>query len=215
MSPDRPATMASSSASASVRLEQRQMLNNHDGFGLISRILHWSMAALVVAAVTLGLVAASYERGDLVRDQVLFVHKPLGLIILALAIVRLGWILRSPAPPFPGILARWERRVAWLVHKALYVLLFAMPLSGILLSQAAGREVSLFGLFSLPQLVPIDPSVAPEKRLLVFVGFMLHKQVLPWVLYGLVALHVLGVVKHHILDGHRYFIRRMWGGVPR
>jgi cytochrome b561 len=185
--------------------------NDSERFGRTSRLFHWTMALLIVATVALGLYAASFDRSDPAREPILFFHKPLGLTILFLSALRLGWILRSPPPPLPGSLKIWERRLAWLVHKLLYVLLFAMPLSGILLSQAAGKDVSFFGLFSLPQFVPVDPAVPPEQRPLVFAGYILHKVVLPWVLYLMVASHVLGVIKHHFVDGHKQFIRRMWG----
>lgn len=101
--------------------------------------------------------------------------------------------------------------MASVVQLSLYVLMFAVPLSGILLSQSAGHSVSFFGLFDLPVLLPIDQAVPISRRLPVIVGAVLHTRVLDIALFVALAPHLAGVIKHYPIDGRRLDIRRMWG----
>ena len=184
--------------------------NSDTAYGSISRLLHWSIAALIIANFIVGLVSGSYDRTDVAREPIVFIHKSLGLAILALVLVRIAWILRSPGPALPSFLKRWEARLAWVTHKLLYLLMLAIPITGIMLSQSAGREVSFFGFFELPQIFPFDPSVPAGERPLVIAGAILHKVVLKWVLPMAVLAHLAGVIKHHLIDRHPQFLARMW-----
>ncbi len=178
-----------------------------------ARWLHWSMAVMIAIIVPLGLYCASL-RGlpgrAAERDSLLLVHKSLGLAVLALAVVRLVYRWRHAAPPLPQHLPAREQRLATVVHVALYALLLLAPLSGILLSQGAGQPVSFFGLLDLPQLVPIDRSVPAAARPQVAAGVLLHKEVFKYLLWGVLALHLLGVAKHAWVDRDPRMLGRMW-----
>lgn len=185
--------------------------NGTERFGLVSQAFHWATVLLIVGVVVLGLYSASLDRESATRGTVLTLHKSIGVGILGLTILRLGWILKSPAPPHAASLKRWEAASAWTAHKLLYLLLLAMPITGIVFSQAAGREVSFFGLFDIPQFISVDPSIPPGERPLVAAGALLHKTVLEYLLYLVVAAHVAGALKHRLIDRDRGAIRRMWG----
>ena len=182
--------------------------------------LHWAVALLVVAASALGIWASNIGPNHPDRDvyefreTLLFWHKSLGLTVLGLMLLRLVWALanRNARPPLPDHLPRHERFLAKSVHYGFYMLLLALPSSGIILSQSAGFEVSFFGLFTLPQIVPVDLSVSVPERVGVQLGVLVHKQVLAYLLYGMLSLHLLGVIKHHLIDRERGMIRRMWPG---
>lgn len=97
---------------------------------------------------------------SIARLQWLSRHKALGFVILALVLARLGWRLVNPAPPLPGSMPGWERRLARLTHWLLYGLLIAAPIAGWLHADAAGLGVNVFGLFTLPDLVAKNPELS-------------------------------------------------------
>jgi cytochrome b561 len=194
------------------RLGKIAWLNTSDSFGMISRLLHWATAILIAINIPLGFYVAYLPRGDLFREELLsLVHKPLGVLLLFLVVARLVWKIISLRPGHAAGLKRWENRLARAVHVSLYVLLVAVPLSGILLSQNAGHSVSFFGLFDLPVLLPIDLEVPVPQRPLVKVGAIFHTAILDIALIAALFLHLAGVIKHHLIDGRRLEVRRMWG----
>ena len=101
-----------------------------------------------------------------------------------------------------------------LAHWSLYALLLVMPLSGLLMSQGAGRPTSFFGLFNLPQFLALDPALTPRQQPAYLLGKFLHTKVFDWVLYTVVALHIAGALKHRFVDGNRLYLRRMLGRRP-
>jgi cytochrome b561 len=159
-------------------------------YGYVAQALHWVIVALLVVQVTLAKIAEGLPLG-LEKLAVLARHKSFGITILGLAIVRLGWRLfnRPPAePPMP----RWQFAVARLNHWALYALLFAMPITGWLMSSAHAYPVSWFGLVQLPDLVAPDEML--EERL-----EAVH-ETLAKLLIALVLLHVAAALKHQFVD---------------
>jgi polyisoprenoid-binding protein YceI/cytochrome b561 len=121
--------------------------------------------------------------------EVLNFHKSMGLTILALAALRLTWRLFNRAPLLPPTLKPYERVLANVTHAALYAFLFAMPITGWMLSSAANFPVNWFDVLRLPHLLDRDRELA---RSLEFVHETLFK--------GLVlvaVLHIAGALKHH------------------
>lgn len=189
----------------------RGPFNTATRYGRVSQVFHWTVAALIVTAFTLGLTLDNWPRGNPTRDTVIFFHKSIGVTVLLLAIARVTWLRRSPAPPPAARLATWERRMAWVVHKLLYLLMFAIPLSGIVLSQAVGKPVTLWGLGPLPQIIPYDPAIPAVQSQWVIGAGALHTGILKLALVAVFALHVLGALKHPLLDRDPATFRRMWG----
>lgn len=116
-------------------------------------------------------------------------HKSIGIVILALTLVRLGWRLSGARPAPLGPSRPYERLLAQGVHVAFYVVLLALPLTGWLMSSAANFSVNVFGLWTLPDLV------APDKALQEILKTVHYW--LAWGLAGFLLLHVVGAVKHH------------------
>ena len=157
-------------------------------WGVIAQTFHWVIVALVIVQVTLGSIGADLPPG--VRQlRVLAYHKSVGLTILALAAVRLVWRWLNEHPPLPENLQRYERSLARFSHVALYVLLFAVPLTGWTMSSARGFPVSWFGFFQLPDLVP--------KSRPLYEALLMTHDTLAWTLVAVATLHVLGALKHH------------------
>ncbi len=125
-----------------------------ESFVLPARILHWLMAAMIVTMlfVGVGMVASVSERHDwLVR-----LHKPLGVAILLLAVVRLAVRMRHPPPPLPAELPEMQKLAAHISHWLLYALMFALPLVGWAMLSAGGYPVMLSRSMRLPAIFPAD-----------------------------------------------------------
>jgi len=158
-------------------------------WGAVSRLLHWLIVALIIVQVTLASLAD--DAPPLRRLGLLARHKSFGLTILALAVLRLGWRWSNPTPDLPTTLKPYQRALARFTHVMLYLLLFAMPLSGWMMSSARGFPVSWFGLFQLPDLVP--------KSKPLYEAMLTTHSILACVLGAVVTLHVAGALMHHFI----------------
>jgi cytochrome b561 len=154
--------------------------------------LHWLIALLIVGTFTLGLVMTDIPGLTPTKLRYFSWHKWAGVTVLALAALRLLWRLRSRPPAYPEGMAPWQRSAAHALHGLLYVLMFAVPLSGYFYSLAAGVPVVYFGLLPLPVLIDASPALKPVLGALHYWLNML--------LAALVALHVLAALKHLLLD---------------
>ena len=125
-------------------------------FNGLARLLHWSMAAAIFAMLFVGagmVVSLQY------RAQLLDLHRPLGIAILLLAIVRLINRLSRPTPPLPADLPPLQKFAAHASHWLLYGLMLAMPLIGWAMLSAGGYPIVMFGGVHLPAIVPHSASV--------------------------------------------------------
>ena len=121
-------------------------------YGFLAQTFHWVIAALIVAQFVLAKMQEHLPLGAR-KLGILARHKSVGMTILMLAILRLAWRLWHPAPPLPDGMRPYERWAARATHVAFYVLLFAMPLTGWMMSSAKNYSVSWFGLFTWPNLI--------------------------------------------------------------
>lgn len=182
------------------------------GYDRTAQSFHWITAALMMVIVMpIGIYAAWIGDGHLRSYLLESWHKPFGLLVAILTFARLGWKGRRPAVVGPAGLQKWELVTAKLAHWALYALLLLLPLSGLMMSQGAGRPTPFFGLFDIPQVLPLDPLLAPREQIAYRVGKFLHGTVFNWTLYLILFLHVAGALKHRFIDGDRAYLRRMWG----
>ncbi|BAU74297.1 cytochrome b [Metapseudomonas furukawaii] len=148
-------------------------------FSPLLRAIHWLMAAGLLAMLFIGVSMVT----DLSpRHSVLVaLHKPLGLILLALAVLRLIVRLARPVPALPASMPRWQRRLAGLSHLLLYGLMIALPLVGWAMQSAAGNPVVLNGSLVMPPIAPRDADLHGWLRLahtvlayLLFAGILAH-----------------------------------------
>ena len=143
---------------------------------------------------------------ELPRSPKLFwvydLHKSIGLLLLALVVVRLAWRLYAGAPPpVPG-LPRIQRFAACVTHALLYLLILAMPLSGWLYDSASGlRPLQWFGLFAVPKLVGADEDLADDLH-------DLHEDLFA-ILVVVALLHVAAAVWHHVFRGDATLARML------
>jgi cytochrome b561 len=121
-------------------------------FSAGSRVLHWTMAVMVVAMLFIGAgMAATVSDG---YPVLLSIHKPLGIAILVLVLIRFLNRLINPPPPLPRDLPAWQQLAAKGSHYLLYGLMLLMPLIGWSMLSAAPYPVVLFGSLRLPPILP-------------------------------------------------------------
>jgi len=164
--------------------------NTRERWGSLSQFLHWLIVALIALQAALGLTGMMLPL-SLEKLSVLARHKSIGITILGLATVRLLWRWLNPTPPLPSNLKAYERFLAHFTHAALYVLLFAMPLTGWIMSSARGFPVSWFNLYQLPDLVPKSDTI--------YEAMVTTHAALAIALAVTVALHIAGALKHHFV----------------
>ena len=156
----------------------------------VARLLHWLIAGAIVLQYVLANMADNTD--SKFRELVLLAnHKSVGITILALALVRIGWrFFRRPPPALP--MANWQRIASVVSHVGLYALIILLPLTGWLMSSASNISVSWFNLFPLPDFVAPDESLSER--------FESVHEALARVLFLLSALHIAAAAKHTLID---------------
>ena len=177
--------------------------NTEQGYGAVAVALHWLMAAVLVALLAMGLYIVSLpDVGFDTRKIVLILyHKQLGLVALALAALRLAWRVGSALPSLAGTLPDWQKVIARFVHLCFYGLMFALPVTGWLMSSAAGIPVSLFGLLDLPDLVPYSDYW--------FQAFIEIHKLLGYALIACIVIHAGAALRHHFVFKDET-LKKMW-----
>lgn len=175
--------------------------NTPDSFGLVTRIIHWTMALAIIGMLALGTRLSDMQPG-LANLWLYSLHKSIGLIILALVLVRIVWHRINPPPAPQGMPDGWSPRAARAVHRLLYVLLLVIPLSGWIASSASGLEVILFDRWVIPAIAPV--SEAWEKS-----GWAVHG-IANTLLMAVLLVHVAGALKRE-MDGDGTLTRMLRG----
>ena len=175
--------------------------NTRERWGAVSQSFHWLIVLLILALAVVGLTMDELPRTPK-YFWVYTAHKSMGITVLALMLLRLGWRLYAGAPaPVPGT-PRWQAALASGTHWALYALALAMPLSGWLYDSASGlRPFRFFGLFDMPKLTGPDEPLADTAR-----G---AHELLFWVLVALVALHAGAALYHHLFRRDDTLVRML------
>ncbi len=164
-----------------------------------SILLHWLMALALVANFTLGVSVHEMDLSPM-KLKMLAWHKWAGMSLLALVTLRLiNRLIFRPPPPEPAPL--WQQRAASWMHAALYVLMFAIPFSGWLVTSAAGIPMIYLNLWELPQLLPKNLEWAD--------GLKEIHEALNQALLTLVIVHVLAAIKHHFFDRDNTLVRML------
>lgn len=177
-------------------------MDHHDaGYGTTARMLHWVVAAAVLAMIPAGLIMVrdGLDRG--LQDALFIFHKNLGSLLIPVIALRVAWRIAHPAPPLPSTLPAWQRTAAHGSHVALYVLMVVLPLSGYVRVRAGGFPIEGLDAMGLPTLVGHSKSLAEAAG-------TLHE----WAAYALIAvlaLH-LGAALNHALIRRDNIWRRIW-----
>ena len=168
-----------------------QIKNTTERFGAVSKVYHWLIFALITLQFYLIWMFETLSKLDLSRGNYMFFHKSVGATILLLAIMWIIWRRYNVLPkPFPKQNS-WQHHLAKFVHIALFTTIIAMPVTGLFMSMAAGRGLDYFGLFTIAPFIPHNEVLA---------GYLKSAHIIiAWVLVGLVVLHALGALVHHVI----------------
>jgi cytochrome b561 len=161
-------------------------------YGLGLRVLHWLTALCMFIVIPLAWYMTELDRHNPVREDWFNLHKSIGLTVLLLTLIRVFTRLSNAAPPLPERIPPVERTLARIGHGLLYVILFAMPISGYVNSYGGGHAVNWFWLFRVPAVISADHSLG-------HVGGQIHA-LLAWATYVLIAGHVLAVIYHQLIQ---------------
>src|SRR5215468_11464954 len=162
------------------------MIGDRQRFTPLQRSLHWLMALCILAMLFIGVGMLSTVKPKYLT--LVSIHKPLGIAILVLALVRLAVRLRYGAPPLPPDLPEPMKLAAQLSHYALYALMIGMPLLGWGMLSAAAYPVVLFGGVHLPPILPRSDGL---HTLLWNAHFYLA-----FVFFALILMHVAAALFH-------------------
>ncbi len=169
-----------------------------------AKLLHWILALALIAAIGIGLYMVSLSFSPQ-RLKLYNWHKWLGVSILLLSLLRLGWRLANKPPALPAAMAAkmpaWQHKAHHGTHHALYALFFLVPLLGWAYSSAAGFPIVFLGLVPLPDWVPVSPALAETIK-------PLH-QWSAYALAGLIVLHIAAALKHQLVDRDGLLLRML------
>ncbi len=178
---------------------------SHTQFSGLQKLLHWTMAVLILAMlfVGVGMVATVSHT----HDTLVGLHRPLGIALLLLVIVRLAVRRRRGAPSLPDSMPAAQRVVAKASHWVLYVLMLAMPLIGWGMLSAGGYPVTMAGAFHLPPILPVDVRL-----------FALLRALHTWLalaLFAVVLMHLAAALLHALILRDGVFAAMAPGGEAR
>ncbi len=181
-----------------------------DRYGAVAQALHWIMALLIGAMLVVGIYMLRLPQAEKFPGKIGYdlyqLHKSVGLVVLVLAVLRIGWRLTHRAPRLPATLKPYEKGLAHASHLALYLLILAMPLSGWLMVSASELAHGMlptrfFDLFTVPNLLAADE--AAEATL-----GQVHT-VLAFAAIAVLVLHVGAALKHHFVLKDNVLLRML------
>ncbi|MGE0596521.1 MAG: cytochrome b/b6 domain-containing protein [Hyphomonadaceae bacterium] len=188
------------------------MSANPTRYSAVAVVLHWAIALAILINWPLGwwMHEAAEDGGTSAAIFEAFqLHKSIGLAVLALSLVRLGWRLTHAPPALPAQMPGWERFVSKAVHWIFYALMIALPLSGwVYVSAGWSAELErpfqvptlFFGLFEAPHLFGLDRAALEVRQAVAEAAIEAH-EVFAYAMLGLAALHIAAALKHHVIDG--------------
>lgn len=160
-------------------------------YSLAARWLHWLIALAIVGAFAIALTIDDLPLSPH-KIRLINYHKWVGLTVLWLVIVRIGWRLGHRPEELPASVPAWQRRVAGWTHRLMYLLILGVPVLGWFLSSARGFPLVYLGLVPLPDLMAKNKAA----------GDLLHSihESLAWSLVILALIHAAAALKHHFVD---------------
>jgi cytochrome b561 len=171
------------------------------GYGIVTRLMHWLMAVAIVAMFILGVWMRELDYSSPYYNLAPDIHRSAGMLLLFLLVLRFVWRLANVKPD-DAELSRFEARVSKIVHAGFYPLMFALMVSGYMISTADGQPISVFGWFDVPSLIQGEGQEDAAG--------LVH-EVLAYATIALSAVHAIAALKHHFVD-QNHILTRMWRG---
>ncbi len=183
----------------------------------IAILLHWVIALAIILQLASGLWmedAIKDKQTQALAYKIYQWHKSLGLTVLLLSVVRLGWRLTHAAPALPSHMPRWERVAAHTSHVTFYVFMITIPLLGwaMVSSSPLGLPTVVFGLFEWPHI----PWLAEAQHKQLYEGwFKAGHEYMALATLGLLCIHIGAALKHHFIDRDAVLARMVPFITPR
>ena len=190
--------------------------NSRVRYGAVAMTLHWLLAAMILFMAGLGFFMTRLDETNEWTFPLFQLHKSIGLTILMLSLLRLGWRLANPIPALPSGMSAWERFAARGVHVLFYVLIIATPLMGWATVSSAPLSVPTmwFALFEWPHIPFLADLPRAEKRVIEEPLAVAHS-LLALAMLGLVVLHAAAALKHQFRDRDDVLKRMLpWTKLP-
>jgi cytochrome b561 len=191
------------------------MAISRDRYSTVAIILHWTIALLIVTNI--GVAWYFNTLHGMAKIEPIQLHKSIGITVLMLSVVRLGWRLAVPPPALPAYVTGWEKWLAQAVHVGFYVIMLGMPLSGWALSSASTIirtfPLVLFHTIPWPAITPLT-TLPHDQMKQAHDAFTLTHELLAKLAYGLIVLHVAGALKHQFISNDDV-VARMIPFLPR
>jgi cytochrome b561 len=159
-------------------------------YGSIGKLLHWSIALLIIGLISLGLYMTSLEGSDQ-KWSLYGLHKSFGMIVLVLVTAQVLWRILNIKPELPHSMPAWQKTASKLTHLGLYGFMVVYPLSGFLMSVMGGRAVEIFGILQIPAFTDGKTDFANSAH-------TIHVN-LTYFAIGLISFHTLAALYHHFV----------------
>ena len=162
-------------------------------------VLHWAIALLILANIALGWRMGRVT--GLAQFQLFQLHKSIGITVLLLTLIRIGWRLSHPRPPYPASMTPWERRAASGLHGGFYAFMLVLPLTGWVIVSASlyNLPTLLFGTMPWPHIGFVHTLPTATRKLFENRVGVVHEW-LAWTMLALIGLHVAAALKHQWFD---------------
>lgn len=173
--------------------------DSRSGYGLVTIVLHWVTALLIIFLFGLGLYMVDLDYYDPWYHRGPALHISFGLLLLLLMLMRIIWRLINPQPaPLPTY-SRTTHLLASGMKYLLYLCIFVAIISGYLVTSADGKPPTMFGLIDFPIIMRLGPDGVDQAGLI--------HELLAWAIVSLSLLHAAAALRHHFMIGDRTLMR--------
>ena len=166
--------------------------NTHSSYGLVTIVLHWSMAIFIIALFLLGLYMVELDYYSPWYVTAPYWHKTIGVLVTLLLLLRIIWQLINTKPIPLKNYSKWEITAAHLVHKAFYVTIFIVCVSGYLITTGRGADIEIATGIQIPAILTVEQNTTDSAG-------EIHR-IVAWMISALLLLHIMATAKHYFID---------------
>jgi len=177
------------------------MTDDREQYGRTARVLHWTMALLVLGMIPAGIAMVQPDIDRSLQNTLFIFHKNTGVLVFLLLLVRVVYRLRHPPAPLPDDLPGWQHRAAQASHLGLYTLLFVLPVAGYVRVRAGGFPIETLDWLGVPTLVPRSDALAELAKTTHYVAGL--------GIAAIIAVHIGAAAFHGVIRRDGVF-SRMW-----